>query len=175
MAPKINPLNLSGVKSTMEPLPVGTYDMVFVGHTIGEVKSGDNKGAPMLGLQAKPNKEFYPKYGNRSVFTNIPIIAPDESTDSKGTYWKVRQFGEALGLSDEEFANLDLERLNQYYGRHFVARITQREYEGEKRNDMTNFKPPAEGGMVPAGGPSDLAGAPDEEEAPTSRGRKNLG
>lgn len=146
----IGPINLAGVKSTLDPIPNGKYELVVIDATVGEVQNGDNAGAPMLGIQVRPYKEFHPQYSNRAIFDNVPVIPPDEDEGKRGTFWRLRGWGEAVGMSEDQLAKFDLQQFCQLAkGKRIQATVGQREYEGENRNTLKNIKPST--GMPPAG------------------------
>jgi hypothetical protein len=153
----IKPFNFSKAATTAPVMPDGRYEFVFVKHDMKVVGSGNNRGAPMLAVQAKPYKEFHPRYANTTVFRNIPLIAPDEEKGERGTFWVMTQFLEALGLSEDEMESFDLDTLKNHWGKRFTAAVTTREYEGEKRNEINKFKP--SDGTMPDG-----AADPEESE-----------
>lgn len=144
----IQPINLAGVKAQLEPIPDGKYELVVIEATIGEVQNGDNAGAPMLGIQLRPYKEFHPQYATRAIFDNVPVVPPDEDAGKRGTFWRLRGWGEAIGMSEDQLAKFDLQQFCQMAkGKRVQGTVGHREWEGENRNSVKNIKPST--GMSP--------------------------
>jgi hypothetical protein len=155
----IKPINLAGVKANLDPIPAAEYELETVEFTLRSIgPDSKNAGEPMLGIRFQVVKDFHPEYGGRTVFDNIPVIAPDEDANPpvRGTYWRLRLLGEALQLTDDELENLNLEEMNKYKGRRIRAKVAiENDNNGEPRNKIKNYKPStglAPGISVPTAG-----------------------
>jgi Protein of unknown function (DUF669) len=112
-------------------IPVGNYVIEVASVEERETKKGD----PMLnwGLRVIEGD-----YEGRMLFTNTVL--------TKNSLWKMKQFLTALGFSEGDLTGeIDLDPDTDLVGLTAIARVTQRVYEGELRNDVKGLKPlPAE-------------------------------
>ena len=134
-------VNLSGADADFEPLPSSRY---LVKITDGEIReSGPNAKHP--GAQYV-NWEFTVQAGDyegRRLWTNTMLThegceCGDEESFNKAIRSLV-QLMNAIGLdtsSDEYDFDMD-----DFIGKDLVVVVTQREYEGEMRNDIRRFRP----------------------------------
>lgn len=116
-------------------VPVGTYDMYVETCTPAQSSSGKD----MLKLTFKV--ENGPHEGSK-VFTNM-VISPESPA---ALSFLVRKLA-ALGLDREYLSrNPSLEQVAaELENRRCIAEVTQREWNGQQRNDINTLRPPADG------------------------------
>lgn len=139
-------LNFSGVEDkNFDPIPNGAYEAVVHDIEETEVKNGKNAGAPMWAVQFAINGG---EYDNRRVFRNYTLV------DS--SLWAVKQFLVAVGVDPEALGGEVEIDLNDLIGLPCRVVVRQREYEGQKQNDVKQV-------MKSNGGENPSAKAQDDD------------
>lgn len=95
---------------TPEPVPAGKYDVVCTGAEAGEVKNGPNKGKPMYKFEFTIQAPGEEGIDDRKVWDNMSLIPPHTDSNGKerkGTYWRLQQLLQAVGLPADDDLDLD--------------------------------------------------------------------
>lgn len=118
--------NLEDQQSEFQPMPAGQY--------MGKISNPDDvqltessNGNPMIKVQWTVTEG---EYEGRKLFDNVPLTAK--------AGFKVKQYAEVIGL--EEGAELDTD---DFVGAEALLKVTQREYQGEPRNNIDKVTPAA--------------------------------
>ena len=131
-----------------EPLPDGDYDVVITEATHTQTSTGK------LMFKVKMKVESGP-HANRIVYNQF-VISPDSPVALSIFFNQMR----ALGLTQEFFAGSPSE--NQVcaglVNKRAIVTLTQREYNGQQRNEVKSLKAPAGGNPAVAAAP--VAGVP---------------
>lgn len=96
-----------------DPVPAGKYKVNIYEMTIGEVKSGENKGKPRLNFQFRiqegENAPDGSHQGNRRLFANLNAFeTPNKKDPSKiNQPFDVMAIGKAIGLTAQQVRDID--------------------------------------------------------------------
>lgn len=125
-------------------IPAGDYDMYI---DSAEATQAQSSGKDMVKLKAKV--ETGPHEG-ATVFSNL-VVSPESPA---ALSFLIRKLA-ALGLDREYLAgNPSLPQIaGDLEHRRFLGKVTVREWQGSDRNDLDQFRPPADGVTHRASGP----------------------
>lgn len=113
------------------PLPVGPYNVVVED---AEARTAST-GRQMLNLSMKVQGG---PYDNRMVWTNV-VFTPDNPKAMRFTLKKLKALGITAEWLAQESPAIEL-IAKKAIGARIVAEVTQREWEGEMRNDVKSLK-----------------------------------
>jgi hypothetical protein len=115
---------------SFDPLPRGKYPVKITDGELREVKSGKNEGRPYWNIEFTVQEG---NYADRRVWTNVMLF--------DGALYSLSQLLKATGHEDSLKDGV-VPPLDAFIGEAVVINVIQREYEGEKRNEVKGIMKP---------------------------------